>query len=250
MREIRELLAEKFVSMEEKFARMSEKVNAKIDGVVDRLMKKLDRLENIIMQEMIYSTTMSWDLANFTQRMARQWNYNEPTTFPPFEFVDPSTCPMPRWYTLADLEAMAGIENSQPTPLPNRENPPPPTAPVVSDHRSKTFSNLPDLTTVFSISSPIFTPAFGGLRIREPNPETRATKKPKLGEEKGKKPMEEGDDSSDDEDGWTSVQVVQLGQTSMEPSHVIEVGESSMAQPQDEDYLVENGEERGATREK
>ncbi|KAF3644330.1 hypothetical protein FXO38_03543 [Capsicum annuum] len=218
-----ELLQKKYDDIKSSSTKKKEEVTAQLKGVEDKLMNKLDRIENILMQGVIYNSDMIWGLANFTQRMVAQWNYNESTFFSLFDFVDSSTCPIARWYSLKELTQME-IMTEQPQPPSDVDN-----SWFGSfkfddfDHYDDMVSNWLDLNNVITISSPLTTPTLGGTTIREPNSEMQRAKKPRKDEGKGKNTMEEEEDSSND-DNEASIQVFEVGQSSM--MHPKEQGEN------------------------
>ncbi|KAF3673234.1 hypothetical protein FXO38_03999 [Capsicum annuum] len=170
-------------------------------------------------------------LANFTQRMVAQWNYNESTFFPLFDFVDPSTCLIPRCYSLKELTQMELI----------KEQPQPPSDVDNSwfgsfkfddfDHYDDMVSNWLDLNDVVTISSPMTTPTLGGITIREPNFEMRRAKKPRENEGKENNTMEEEEEDSSNDDNEASIQVFEVVQSSM--MHPKEQGENFVGNTQD-----------------
>ncbi|KAF3640201.1 hypothetical protein FXO38_22233 [Capsicum annuum] len=131
--------------------------------------------------------------------MDAHWNYNESTFFPLFNFVDPSTSPIQRWYSLKELTQIE-LMKEQPQPPPDVDNS------WFSlfkfddfDHYDDMVSNWLDLNNVVTISYPLTTPTLGGITIREPNSKMRRAKRPREDEGKGKNTMEEEEDSSNDD---------------------------------------------------
>ncbi|KAF3646309.1 hypothetical protein FXO37_20522 [Capsicum annuum] len=227
---VMELLHKKYDDIESSSTKKKEEVTAQLMGVEDKLMNKLDRIENIFMQGVIYNCDMIWGLANFTQRMDAQWNYNESTFFPLFNFVDPSTSPIQRWYSLKELTQME-LMKEQPQPPPDVDNS------WFSlfkfddfDHYDDMVSNWLDLNNVVTISYPLTTPTLGGITIREPNSKMRRAKRPKEDEGKGNNTMEEEEDSSN-YDNEASIRMFEVGQSSM--MHPKEQGDNFLDNTQD-----------------
>ncbi|XP_009599716.1 uncharacterized protein [Nicotiana tomentosiformis] len=96
-------------------------------------------------------------------------------------FMDPSSCPIPKFYSSEELQATA----QQLPPLPPIENQPPPPPPVptpiISDHGSGNLSNLVDLATIFPGYTPLSIPNVGGSSMMEPNSQSEMVKSPRIG---------------------------------------------------------------------
>ncbi|XP_016510743.1 uncharacterized protein LOC107828006 isoform X2 [Nicotiana tabacum] len=184
IRQIMDLLARKFEPMEKQVneikkevKEMKKEMSVKADGVKE----DLKQMRHVQMQDIIYNSSMIYDNSSFLQRLAWFLHYNEFIQFSPLQFMDPSSCPIPKFYSSEELQATA----QQLPPLPPIENQPPPPPPVptpiISDHGSGNLSNLVDLATIFPGYTPLSIPNVGGSSMMEPNSQSEMVKSPRIG---------------------------------------------------------------------
>lgn len=55
------------------------------------LMKNLDRVENILIQHSLYTSSTIWVFANYVKNVGAKMGYTIQMDFPPFHFMDPDS---------------------------------------------------------------------------------------------------------------------------------------------------------------